>query len=252
MSAASYVILAKKKLHFGRTVIIQLVSMFVNRLLPAGLGAIGLSYKYLRKNKHTIPEASSVVAVNNIMGVVSHLLLLGLTLLLLPIPTRDFHLPYIKTVYYIEFGALLALIIFIIIFSRKVENAVFKNIKGVVKNILSYRHTPKKLIGSGLSIMALTILYTFCLMACAYSLGFHASFSVLLVVLTLGVIGGTAAPTPGGLGGSEAGLFGGLLLFGASKSTSLAVTLLYRLITYWLGLLVGVITFFIAERRAYF
>jgi uncharacterized membrane protein YbhN (UPF0104 family) len=129
MSAASYVILAKKKLHFGRTVAISVVSMFVNRLLPAGLGAIGLSYKYLRKNKHTIPEASAVIAVNNIMGIISHLLLLGITLLVVPIPSKDFHLPYIKTVYFLEFGAVLLLIIFIAIISGKIESTVFKNIK---------------------------------------------------------------------------------------------------------------------------
>jgi uncharacterized protein (TIRG00374 family) len=77
------------------------------------------------------------------------------------------------------------------------------------------------------------------------------SFAIVLIVLTIGVAGGTAVPTPGGLGGAEAGLTAGFVAYGLTSNRALAVTLLYRLLTYWLALVIGALAFSVARRLRY-
>ena len=52
-SGLLYKCLALRQLPYFRTVAVQYGSSFANRLLPAGLGALGVGYFYLRKQQFT-------------------------------------------------------------------------------------------------------------------------------------------------------------------------------------------------------
>ena len=58
-----------------------------------------------------------------------------------------------------------------------------------------------------------------------------------------------AAPTPGGLGALEAALVAGFTGVGMESGVAVAAVLSYRLLTYWLPILPGWISFHILERR---
>ena len=58
-----------------------------------------------------------------------------------------------------------------------------------------------------------------------------------------------AAPTPGGLGALEAALVAGFTGVGMEPGLAVAVVLSYRLVTYWLPILPGWISFHVLERR---
>src|SRR6185312_13818748 len=60
-AAGTYCLLAFRPLHFGRTAGVQLAAMFVNRLLPAGIGALGANYLYLRHERHKEAPAAAMV-----------------------------------------------------------------------------------------------------------------------------------------------------------------------------------------------
>ena len=53
IAAATYCLLAFKRLNYFRTLLVQLAAMFINRLLPAGVGALSIGYLYLRHARHT-------------------------------------------------------------------------------------------------------------------------------------------------------------------------------------------------------
>jgi len=50
---------------------------------------------------------------------------------------------------------------------------------------------------------------------------------------------GAAVPTPGGLGGIEAGILAGLIACGVPAAPALAATLIYRGLTYWAPIIPG-------------
>ena len=81
---------------------------------------------------------------------------------------------------------------------------------------------------------------------------FHAfDISVPLTVVLLGyLIGqlGGLLPIPGGIGGIDGGLIGTLIVYGAPAAGTAAAVLAYRVILFWLPLIVGAIAFFALRR----
>ena len=100
--------------------------------------------------------------------------------------------------------------------------------------------------------MSLTACNVLCLWASAAAAGIHLPLAALFIIFTFGISLGTATPTPGGLGGFEAGLFAGLVAYHVPSGPALAIALLYRLISYWLVLVIGAIAFTVGQRQGLF
>jgi uncharacterized membrane protein YbhN (UPF0104 family) len=249
-AALLYCLLAKKRLRYGRTLLVQVASMFANRLLPAGIGAISVNYEYLRRNKHTRPEAAAVVAANNTLGFLGHILLIGSVVTLTRAPFQHLELPHVGTDGYWLIAGLI-IIVLVLAWMKRLRHWLLKMVRSTVRNLAGYRAHPLKILAALACSMALTSIYVLCLQACTQAVGVHLAFAQVLLVLTVGVVGGTVAPTPGGLVGAEAGLVAGLMAYGVASADALAITLLYRLLTYWLALMLGAVAFAVVRQKAY-
>lgn len=245
----SYQLLARHRLKVRRTLLIQISSACANRLLPAGLGGLSLNTAYLFNNKHKIAEASTVAATNNLLGIVGHLLILGVVLVFLPSSvkfTDNFHVS--RSIYVSVMVVLVGLIATILVFPKIrhwLENFSWQ----VIRDIGAYSKHPLRLIAALFSSIGLTLCYVSALLVCMLAFGTHLDFTQVLVIFTLGTIVGTATPTPGGLIGIEAGLIAGFVAFGVSGPRALAIVLSYRFISYWLPILPGFITLLYVRRR---
>jgi uncharacterized membrane protein YbhN (UPF0104 family) len=80
------------------------------------------------------------------------------------------------------------------------------------------------------------------LWACFAALGDAPALSIILMGYLLGQLGGLL-PLPGGLGGVDGGLIGVLIVFGAPAAMTVAAVLAYRLILFWVPLLIGGVAF---------
>ncbi len=247
-AGGTYFFLSLKPLSYARTVLVQFASMFVNRLLPGGLGALGANYAYLRHQGLQPTAAGTVVALNNTAGLAGHLLLLGFLFFIAGVPHPIFqsHLPHFS-VWYI--GAVGIIVFALILVGYKRIN---QTLVSVMHQTLLYRYQPARLFGALVSSMSLTAANTLSLWLCADALAIHLSLAAVLLIFSFGITLGTAVPTPGGLGGVEAGLVAGFVAYGVHSETALAVALLYRLISYWLMLAIGGIAFIYCQRRGYF
>ena len=78
--------------------------------------------------------------------------------------------------------------------------------------------------------------------------GFSPPITVILLGYLIGQLGGLL-PLPGGLGGIDGGLIGTLIVYGTPAAATAAAVLVYRVILFWLPLLVGAVAF-ISLRRA--
>jgi len=78
--------------------------------------------------------------------------------------------------------------------------------------------------------------------------GFSPPITVILMGYLIGQLGGLL-PLPGGLGGIDGGLIGTLIVYGTPAAVTTAAVLVYRVILFWLPLLVGAVAF-ISLRRA--
>ena len=85
------------------------------------------------------------------------------------------------------------------------------------------------------------------LWATFHAFGASIPLTTVLLGYLIGQLGGLL-PIPGGIGGIDGGLIGTLIVFGAPAAVTAAAVLTYRVILFWLPLVVGSISF-IALRR---
>jgi uncharacterized membrane protein YbhN (UPF0104 family) len=76
------------------------------------------------------------------------------------------------------------------------------------------------------------------LWATLHAFGTSAPITAVLMGYLIGQLGGLL-PLPGGLGGIDGGLFGALVVYGIPAAATAAAVFAYRVILFWLPLIVG-------------
>lgn len=248
LAALSYGSLAFRTLRLSELVIVELAATFINRLVPSGLGGLGVHGLYLHKRRHTIAQATAVVSVNNLLGMVTHALLLALVLSP-AIIFGKFHLGWSFS----QGWALLGLLILVmfgavyVLLRGKLQSFV----RNLLRSLRRYARNPHQLIFSALALAALTLTNILLLYLVSHAVGVTLDPTTLFIVYSMGVLLGTAVPTPGGLAGVEAGLVAGFMAYGTASEVAIAATLAFRLLTYWFPLIPGGISFYVARVKKY-
>lgn len=247
IAAATYCLLSFRRLSYASTTLVQLASMFVNKLLPGGIGALGVNYLYLRRSKLTGSEAAAVVTLNNVLGIIGHSLLLLIVLIAFNKQVPPIHIAHVhaKSVILV-LCALLVAGLGLVIFKRR---TIARALKKFGHELARFRQRKIRLAVALITSMGVTLLTIGGLWFCLQAVHVSLSFVTVFIIFSIGFSAGTAVPTPGGLGGVEAGLVAGLVAYHVPSATALAGVLLYRLLTYWLGLAAGAVAFGAAQHR---
>lgn len=85
------------------------------------------------------------------------------------------------------------------------------------------------------------------LWASFHAFGFTPDISIVLMGYLIGQLGGLL-PIPGGIGGIDGGLIGTLIVYGAPAAVTAAAVLAYRIVLFWMPLIVGGIAFVLLRR----
>lgn len=246
IAALSYQVLALKRLRYRQTLLVEVAGAFVGRLLPAGLGGLGLNGVYLYKRKHTPADATAVISVNNLLGMCAHGLLLGA---LCVFQTQT----VLKLVLHFKIHIAWILVLSGVLVAIMVCLAPIVRVRiwhfGVNLLMSVRKEKPTKLVTALLTASGLTATYTMILFCVSHAIGIDIGALGIFVVFTLGMLVGTATPTPGGLVGAEAGLFAGFVTFGVRDMQAGAAVLLFRLLTYWLPIVPGICALLVAQKH---
>lgn len=249
MAALTYRQLIFKPIPFIRILYVQYAGMFVNRLLPAGIGGVSLFIDFLYRHKHSLSQASTVAAVNNTLGFVGHMSILACTLL---ITTQGdiFVVGRAVSPSLLLIGGitLVLLVIITILLRTRIRHKVANFLHGIVQSLRLYRSRKLDLTRAYLFALGNTLLHVLALHFVLQAFAVELSFASTLLVLTGGVAAATITPTPGGVLGAEAGITAALLSFGVPSTIAIAVALSYRLISYWLPLIPGVAAFLYVQK----
>ncbi|PWU43538.1 phosphoesterase PA-phosphatase [Micromonospora globispora] len=252
LSALALRLAAANRVPLGRTVTVQVAASFVNRLAPGALGGAALSIRYLRQQGLPVPAAATAVAVDRVAGVLAVGLLLPV---LLPFArgarrhlvgaTSGRGLAVLLTVLAV---LLLAAAAFAVPRLRARVRAGRRQAVDALRSLLRSGRITRLLAVS----VALTLAYGAALYLALLAVGLPAELSLIAPIVLVCVVGegvSTAAPTPGGLGATEAALVSGLLLYGIPTETAVAGVLVYRLATFWLPVLPGYVALRMLVRR---
>lgn len=252
-SALTYQALSFKRLIFRTTFTVELAGLLVNRVLPGGIGGLGMNYAYLRTRHHTAVQAASIVTLNNCLGFVGHILLALLIVTLRPAEISKLHISLkSQTIELLGLVIGIGIILILIVgFKRKwFESSRAKALHSQLKAVLSrYRRRPLRPLLALAMSMLMTLANVICLWLCSRAIGLPLDFLAIFIIFTFGVLIGTATPTPGGLGGIETALIAGFVAIHTTAQTAFAAVLLYRLVSFWLELLIGLLALIVVQSK---
>lgn len=232
-AALSYSQLSFKRIPFYRIAVIQYAGMFINRLLPAGIGGVSLFIDFLYRQGHTLPKASTITAINNALGFAGHLTLLLIAGFmtssnLLPDFTLKNMRLYVLSIFIVGFA------VWLIFHGMKRTSRVMVFLRNVIKTLRQFRRRKLALFRAYVCCICNTLLHVIALTLVIRAFGVDLPLVASLVILTGGVAAATITPTPGGVIGAEAALTAVLITYDVESSTALAIALSYRFVSYWL------------------
>ncbi len=250
-AALLYTVLAHNSLKFSSTLLVQLSGLLVNRVLPAGVGGLGLNIWYLRARRHSLAQATTIVTINNLLGLVGHMLLILVFSLSFSVVAlsgiRAFQ--FSASTLLIGCAGMILVVGLLAILRGRLRRLYRRMVQEFSRSVRTLVNDPIRLFQAILLSCCLTLCNVGSFWLCCLALGIELNFAIIFFIFSFGVIIGTALPTPGGLGGVEAALFAGLMSQSIPAATALAAALLYRLVSYWLGLVIGVIALLLVRRR---
>nr|WP_030498910.1 lysylphosphatidylglycerol synthase domain-containing protein [Micromonospora purpureochromogenes] len=234
----------------GETTVVQVAASFANRLAPGSLGGAALSLRYLHQKGLVAADAGTAVAVSRAAGMFSVVVLLPVLLPFARQPARILTHDAARALPLL-LGALAVLLVLAGVLAvprvRRRGRAAAGQVVTALRE-LRHQHGLRWLV---VASTALTLTYGLCLYLALIAAGpvplAHLPPVILVCLVGEGV--SSAAPTPGGLGATEAALVSGLLLYGVPLDAAVAGTLIYRLATFWLPVPPGYLAFRLLTRR---
>ena len=240
-----------ERLSFIRTALAQLAASFVTLVAPAAVGGAALNIRYLQRNGVPPARATASVGLNQAVAFVLHILLL-ITFAAITGTSQVHSLQPPVWVYFALAGLVALLLVALAIppTRRLLRARVVPTLEQVLPRLLEVAQNPRKLTEGLGGALLLTVAYVLCLAACIRAVGGSVPIvPVALVYLTGSALGATA-PTPGGLGAVEVALSAGLTAAGLPSATAVSSVLLFRLLTFWLPVPFGWVSFTHLRRHA--
>jgi len=228
---------------------VQVAAAATNRIVPAGLGAIAVHLRYLQRQGMTRPAALAAIASIKGAGAVSHLL--GLVIVAGTLSDSGIGAavisPMRSTIH--DVGAGPAVLVCVIIAAALTGTVAHPRVRSVVRpaarvfrgHLSALAHSPGRTAMLLLSQAATRLLQILALACAVWSFGGDVTFMSVATVYLVGSMVAGAAPTAGGVGALEPALAFGLPAAGGAAAAMLAAVLVYRIITFWLPVIPGVI-----------
>lgn len=241
-----------ERVSFPRTVVAQVAGSFVKLVAPAAVGGVALNTRFLQRAGVRPGLAVASVGASQLFGLASHILLLLSFGYLTGTEKTPEMTPSRTVIAGLLTVAVLVLVVTAVPLLRKfVVTRVRALFAGVVPRMLDVLQRPQKLMTGIGGMLLLTACFVMCLDASirAFGGGQAISYASIAVVFLAGNALGSAAPTPGGIGAVETTLTLGLIAAGLEKEVAISAVLLFRLMTFWLPVLPGWLSFNFLTRK---
>ena len=230
----------------------QFASSFINRVTPANVGGMALNVRFMQKAGIPPAQAVTGVGLNSAAGGIIHV---GLLFVFLAWAGQGggqaFKIPASSKLLVII--AVVLALVGIVLATRKGRRLVRKHVLRWLRqswaSLRTLARSPMKLVALFGGSAGVTLAYVASLFAAVLAFDSDLSFAQVGAVYLGSSIIAAAAPTPGGLGAMEAALVAGLTGVGMDSATAVAAVLSYRLLTYWLPILPGWLSFRSLERH---
>ena len=225
---------------FGRCVALETSNMFTS-FVGGDAAVFGVRVRFFQRQGLDVPQAISSGAI---AGTASWVVKGLLFIVCLPFAVGDFHAPadtgdhenivWLIIIVVLAFAIVLAVVTLVPRIRRLATEKARPHLVTIWRDVKVIAVEPRKVVYVLGGSLGSQILIAFCLGASLHSVGAHANFATLIVVLTLAAMIGGAAPVPGGAGVIEVGLIAGLTSAGVPQDQAVAAVFIERFCTAYL------------------
>ncbi len=226
---------------FGRCIALETSNLFTS-FVGGDAAVFGVRVRFFQRQGLDVPQAISSGAI---AGTASWVVKGLLFLVCLPFAVGSFHAPADKSGTHQGIVWLIIVVILAIAIALGVVTLVPRvrrlaaekarpHLVTIWNDVKAIAVEPRKVFYVLGGSLGSQILIALCLGASLHSVGAHANFATLIVVLTLAAMIGGAAPVPGGAGVIEVGLIAGLTSAGVPQDQAVAAVFIERFCTAYL------------------
>ncbi len=240
-----------KRLSLIRGFGVQLSTAFIGVAMPPTVGHVAVNARYLHRQDVDEGSIAAAVTMSQVVNVVTTVLLLIVFGLLTGSGLSRFKIAP-GTDVLIGIAAIAGVIIILVAVPQtraKLTEIVWPRLRGLGPRLLDAISHPLRLAISAGANLLLTAAYLVAFIAALRAVGVHPAILPAAVVYLAGNAVGSAAPTPGGIGGVEAVLAAGLTAIGIPAHEAIPAVLLFRVATFWLPIPAGWIAYLLLQRR---
>lgn len=230
-----------RRLPLGRTALAQLAAGFVGVAMPSTLGYVATNARYLTRQRVDQPAVAAAITLSQIANAAVTVVLVGVLALLTGSGLSQAKLvPGADLVLGVASAAGLAALLAALPQTRvRLARIVVPHLKNLVPRLAEAVSRPARLAMSVVFSLLLNAGYVVAFVASLVALGAHPPLLPTAIVFLLGNFVGSAAPTPGGLGGVEAALVAGLATIGVPADQAIPAVVVFRFATFWLPIPLG-------------
>jgi uncharacterized membrane protein YbhN (UPF0104 family) len=243
-------------LPLGETLLVQLAAAAANRLTPAGLGASAVNARYFTRRGLDAPAALGAVAALSVLGAVADLMVLSALVLgglwlglsggsqqtdLLVARVANLAAPFRSPWLWaaVVVGAGIALI-----WRRRKHSGRRRDWRQFWTPIRALLRRPSSLATLLTASGATTLILAFAFVASTAMVPGPrpaAGLGPLLIAFMVGAAAGSAVPVPAGIGSTETALAAVLIAMHVPAGHAIQEVLIFRVLTFWLPAIVGVL-----------
>ena len=224
----------------ARLLAAQFSASAANHLMPAGIGASTVNWRFLSRCGLTPTAAATALALKATAGTVTRVALIGGLLAAGPGLIRLPHLPAAT--------ALLALLPGVLLLPP-LRRRIGPVVRGAVAEIRTVHALPGRASALWGGSIAFAASHALTVYAVAHALELPLPAAKVALAYLAASSAAVLLPTPGGLGSLDAALTFALVGVGAPGSMAVSIVLGYRLLTTWLPLVPGLLVLAVLARR---
>ncbi|MFE7168186.1 YbhN family protein [Streptomyces sp. NPDC057616] len=224
----------------ARLLAAQFSASAANHLMPAGIGASTVNWRFLSRCGLTPTATATALALKATAGTVTRVVLIGGLLAAGPGLVRLPHLPAAT--------ALLALLPGVLLLPP-LRRRIGPVVRGAVAEIRTVHALPGRASALWGGSIAFAASHALTVYAVAHALELPLPAAKVALAYLAASSAAVLLPTPGGLGSLDAALTFALVGVGAPGSMAVSIVLGYRLLTTWLPLVPGLLVLAVLARR---
>lgn len=232
------------------TTLAQVSTAFVGRLTPEGIGWLVLNQRYLERAGLDRVTAAAALGVRVFAGAVVRVALLVVVVL-----PAGVSLPPLIEIRWspAQVLAVLAIAVTVAAIAARLLPRLLRATMGAASttaaNALGVVRSPRRALELVGGSILTTLAYALILHVSVLAVGAEVTAGELFVVYLVATAIASTSPIPGNLGALEVAFTVGLTGLGVSAGAAFAAAVVYRLVTFWLPIIPGLLTFRYLQSR---